>query len=218
MTVNCIQEGFVEIGKTLNWFARHAGRDLFYSFSKKIIEGNPVTNSVKKICTVFRGVIFGCVAVVLTPLSLSSYTLASLSGTGRIKVTEPKNYSEAEKKLLKVFVLNICAQDPHSIRTGNLVTPLEKLTPQMTRLEALLALIWEKDCDVVLLTEVEDLDTQTKIAKAFKEKGFFSAVDTGATAPIRNNSGHFIASKWPLKDLRFTTFKNDERKNLYLVE
>jgi endonuclease/exonuclease/phosphatase family metal-dependent hydrolase len=82
-----------------------------------------------------------------------------------------------------------------------------RVAGQVHRAAAVARGIADKNVDICLLQECEDLATQDFLVESLRDSGYSTFVrDLGAHDPVRNVSGLFIASKVPLEGVRWLPF------------
>ncbi len=151
--------------------------------------------------------------VILAPLSLGCYTLASLTGKGQFELIDAGKGTPLQEKKIKVLSLNACFQDPWSPLTGGMRTPFERVTPFIDRLTMLAYKVAKQKPTVFLGQEFDNLDAQDAFIHQMKEYGFrYFLRDVGPT--LGNHSGLFVASKVPMKNIQFVPYPLQDRAGL----
>ncbi|PIS01990.1 MAG: hypothetical protein COT85_07560 [Chlamydiae bacterium CG10_big_fil_rev_8_21_14_0_10_42_34] len=154
-------------------------------------------------------------ALMLIPAT-TLYCLSACMGSGRFELVEEGNGKEKPRgKFIDVMSLNACLQHPWSPLTGGVEVHTKPIADCASRVEALARVIAGKNPDVFLGQEFEDLGAQTEMIQSLKEKGFhYFLRDLGSNDPIRNNSGLFVASKIPLREIDFVPYPSEDRAGL----
>lgn len=216
MFVNSAQKLFTYMGYYANTFARMSFRSI-EQLTRKTSERNEHWNErgarVKQVCATVVSIPF---TLVLFIPAVFCYVLSGCVGRGRFELIESKSSSEFwEGRSIKVMSLNACFQDPWSPLTGGVVTPFEPVADFPSRIAAVVDAITTENPDVFLGQEFENLDTQNKCIQLMQKKGYrYFLRDLGSNHPVCNNSGLFVASKIPLKDIKFVPYPPEARTGL----
>lgn len=116
---------------------------------------------------------------------------------------------------VKIFSWNTC------LLPGKLPKIFSGLSPWYERLELIIHQIYSQNADVVCLQEVHSEPAASAIYHALKKDYAHFYVNMGPkmmasdVADIGLNSGLFVASKFPLKNMHFEAFASDEgQKNV----
>jgi endonuclease/exonuclease/phosphatase family metal-dependent hydrolase len=153
------------------------------------------------------------ITVMLAPFSLGCYTLASLTDKGQFELIDAGHGTSLLDKKVKVLSLNACFQDPWSPLTGGVRTPFERMAPGGDRLSMLAYKIAKQRPTVFLGQEFDNLGAQDAFIHQMKEYGFrYFLRDVGPT--LGNHSGLFVASKVPMKNVKFVPYPLQDRAGL----
>lgn len=186
-------------------------RQTVHSIEK--LNRNVSFSTKEKIQEVAKCAFYAALTLFSSVPAASSYILGSLFGKGRLEWIQGQ--SAWEGKSIKIMSLNACFQDPWSPLTGGIVSPFSPIGSFDTRVAAVVDKIAKEEIDVFLGQEFDNLGAQDLFIKKMKENGFHSFVrDFGASDPIRNSSGLFIASKIPLSSVQFTPYSLEDRNGL----
>lgn len=216
MYVNPAQKFFTYMGYYANAFARQSARDI-ERLTRPMPQGDAyygecVERAKRAVSAVFSLPLAGALFIP----AVASYITAACVGRGRFELIEPKTKEDFQYRYsLKVAAHNACFQDPWSPLTGGVVPPFEAVDKYPSRIAATVAAIAERDPDVYLGQEFENLGAQDECIRLMQKAGFrYFVRDLGSNDAVRNNSGLFVASKLPLRNIRFLPYPLEDRTGL----
>jgi endonuclease/exonuclease/phosphatase family metal-dependent hydrolase len=207
------QKCFTYLGYYANAFAREAVRDI-ERLTHSMPQGNGYWEEVgERVKRVAFAIVSIPMAAVLCIPALSCYAMAACIGEGRFELIEPKSPTPCwQARDVKVLSLNACFQDPWSPLTGGVVPPFEPVADCASRIAAMVNAVAKESPMIFVGQEFESIGAQDESIRLMQQKGFhYFLRDLGSSDPICNNSGLFVASKIPLRNIEFVPYPSADR-------
>ncbi|HEV7737812.1 MAG TPA: hypothetical protein VGO47_10640 [Chlamydiales bacterium] len=210
------QKCFTYMGYYANAFAREAVRDV-ERLTHSMPQGNGYWEEVgERVKRVTFAIVSIPLAAFLCIPAMSCYVIAACMGEGRFELIEPKSPASFwQARDVKVLSLNVCFQDPWSPLTGGVVPPFEPVADCASRISAMVNAVAKENPVIFMGQEFESIGAQDESIRLMQQKGFrYFLRDLGSSDPICNNSGLFVASKVPLRNIAFVPYPSEDREGL----
>lgn len=157
--------------------------------------------------------IFLALTIAAAPFFLSASLLALCTQKDRIKIETSSLAGSSLANKISILFLNTCLQGGmFATITGDVCNPHDRFDEtHSTRIEALVDFVVKQDAEILCFQEVHDRSSLHALKKALKEKGYTTFITDEPAVPVLLNSGLFIASKYPLTEVKFTPYPHADR-------